>query len=177
MSSMTLSRDGAMELVGHEAIVQTRYRDSGGTWTIGVGHTRAAGPPDPATFTGAMSIPDVVALYKGDVVRYANQVNRAINASVTQTQFDALVSFHYNTGAIAHSTITAALNRGDVAGATAAFDLYHSPPAVIGRRSEEKLLFSTGRYSHGGFATLYQATAGGAVRWGTGTRIDLRPLF
>lgn len=40
---MKLSKQGAMELIGHEAIVQTRYRDTKNIWTIGVGHTKAAG--------------------------------------------------------------------------------------------------------------------------------------
>ena len=43
-------KQGAMELIGHEAIVQTRYRDTRNIWTIGVGHTKAAGDPDPAAY-------------------------------------------------------------------------------------------------------------------------------
>jgi lysozyme len=42
-----------------------------------------------------------------DLVRYARAVARALNgAPSTPGQFDALVSFHYNTGAIAKATLT-----------------------------------------------------------------------
>lgn len=42
-----------------------------------------------------------------DLKRYAVDVARAIGATPTsQAQFDALVSFHYNTGAIARATLT-----------------------------------------------------------------------
>ena len=41
-----------------------------------------------------------------DVARHARDVATALgNAQTTQAQFDALVSFHYNTGAIARSTL------------------------------------------------------------------------
>ncbi|WP_428141663.1 glycoside hydrolase family protein, partial [Bradyrhizobium sp.] len=36
-----------MALISHEGIVLSRYKDSVGVWTIGVGHTKAAGNPDP----------------------------------------------------------------------------------------------------------------------------------
>lgn len=36
-AAVKLSKAGAMVLIGHEAIVQTRYLDSKGVWTIGVG--------------------------------------------------------------------------------------------------------------------------------------------
>ena len=42
-----------------------------------------------------------------DLARYAAEVAAAIgDAPTTQAQFDALVSFHYNTGAIARATLT-----------------------------------------------------------------------
>src|SRR5690606_26793868 len=106
---MNLSRQGLMELIGHEAIVQTRYRDSAGVWTIGVGHTRAAGPPDPRTFEGTMSLTEVIALFRRDVTAYSAAVRAAIRVPVSQTEFDALVSFHYNTGAIGRAALVRSL--------------------------------------------------------------------
>lgn len=49
-----------------------------------------------------------------DLIRYAADVARALGqAPTTQPQFDALVSFHYNTGAIARATLTARHIAGD----------------------------------------------------------------
>jgi lysozyme len=103
MATMKLSDAGFKELIGHEAIVETRYLDAAGVWTIGIGHTKAAGPPNPKTYTGTMSLKDVVALYAKDVQSYVDAVNAAVTGAVTQTEFDALVSFHFNTGGIKKS--------------------------------------------------------------------------
>ncbi len=57
-----------------------------------------------------------------DLVRYAGEVATAIGAApTTQGQFDALVSFHYNTGAIARATLTKKHVAGDHAGAAREF--------------------------------------------------------
>ena len=53
---------------------------------------------------------------------YVPEVLRALaGAPVTQGQLDALVSFHYNTGAIARATLTRKHRAGDYAGAQAEF--------------------------------------------------------
>lgn len=52
-----------------------------------------------------------------DLVRYAAVVADAIGkAPTTQSQFDALVSFHYNTGAIRRATLTKKHIAGDFTG-------------------------------------------------------------
>ena len=57
-----------------------------------------------------------------DLVRYAADVARALGeAPATQSQFDALVSFHYNTGAIARATLTKKHIAGDYHGAAREF--------------------------------------------------------
>lgn len=57
-----------------------------------------------------------------DLVRYAADVARALgDTPTTQPQFDALVSFHYNTGAIARATLTAKHRAGDTQGAAREF--------------------------------------------------------
>ena len=45
---MQMTERGLLALAGHEGVVPAPYRDSTGTWTFGIGHTAAAGPPDPA---------------------------------------------------------------------------------------------------------------------------------
>ena len=57
-----------------------------------------------------------------DLLRYAADVAAAIgDAPTSQAQFDALVSFHYNTGAIARATLTRKHREGDRAGAAREF--------------------------------------------------------
>ncbi len=171
---MNLSRDGAMELIGHEAIVQTRYKDSVGVYTIGVGHTKAAGGLDPATFAGELPLKDVFDLFFHDVQKYVADVNAAVRHAVNQTQFDALVSFHYNTGAIRKASLTQRVNAGDMAGAAQGFMAYVKPKEIIARRTKERDLFATGKYSNRGLAMIYPATPNGAIQWAKGHRVDLR---
>lgn len=57
-----------------------------------------------------------------DLARYAAEVAAAIGSALTtQSQFDALVSFHYNTGAIRTATLTKRHIAGDYAGAAHEF--------------------------------------------------------
>lgn len=89
----------------------------GAPWTIGWG---ATGPGiGPAT---VWTREECDARLAADIRRYAAEVTRASGgAQTTQAQFDALVSFHYNTGAIARATLTRKHVAGDLAGAAAEF--------------------------------------------------------
>jgi lysozyme len=173
MPTMTFSTDGLRELVGHEAIVQTRYLDSVKVWTIGIGHTAKAGPPDPKTYLGEMPIDEVIALYRKDLVRYVADVNKALTTTVSQTEFDALVSFHFNTGGIFRASLVKSLNKGDRKLAAKQFLNWKSPPSIIGRRTKEQTLFATGAYQNGGKGLLVPADKAGKVLWGKGKSIDL----
>jgi lysozyme len=86
-------------------------------WTIGWG---ATGPGIRKGTTWTQDECD--ARLEVDVARHAADVARAIGkASTTQAQFDALVSFHYNTGAIGRATLTRLHVAGDHAGAAREF--------------------------------------------------------
>lgn len=90
---------------------------SGAPWTIGWGAT------GPGIGPGTVWRQDECdARLARDLERYAAEVARALDdAPTSQAQFDALVSFHYNTGAIARATLTARHNAGDHAGAAEEF--------------------------------------------------------
>ncbi|QYU66673.1 lysozyme [Leptolyngbya sp. 15MV] len=80
----------------------------GAPWTIGWGATGPGIAPG-TVWTQAQCD----ARLDADLARYAAEVARAIgDAATTQAQFDALVSFHYNTGAIARATLTRMQNQG-----------------------------------------------------------------
>ena len=89
----------------------------GAPWTIGWGATGA--DIGPGTVWTRSECDARLAI---DVARHAADVVRALgDAPTTQAQFDALVSFHYNTGAIARATLTRRHRQGDFAGAAAEF--------------------------------------------------------
>jgi len=169
---MKLSDKGLMALIAHEGIVQSRYKDSVGVWTIGVGHTAAAGGIDPAKFNGTLTMREVFDMLRHDVARYEAAVDKAVKVPLAQHQFDALVSFHYNTGAIGKATLVKKINSGDFEGAAKGFDAWVNPPEIKPRRMAEKALFKSGVYPEA-FATLYPATPQGKVLWASGKRVDL----
>lgn len=85
----------------------------GAPWTIGWGATGHGIGPE-SVWTQSECDERLVR----DLVRYSSEVERAlVGAPVTQNQFDALVSFHYNTGAIARATLTRKHRAGDYLGA------------------------------------------------------------
>lgn len=171
---MNLSDKGAMELISHEGIVLTPYYDSVGVLTWGVGHTAKAGEPLPSKLWGKeASLAEVFRVFKKDAERYAAQVRLAFTAPLTQAQFDAAVSFHFNTGAINRATWVKKFNAGDIAGAKKGFMDWRKPAEIIPRRRKECDLFFKGIYSGGGKATVYPATSEGNVLWGKGKQVDL----
>jgi lysozyme len=79
------------------------YLDVKQVWTFGIGHTAAAGPPDPATMPRGMpadidaGIRVAFRVFRADLARYEAAVLRALKVPLAPHEFDALVSFHYNT--------------------------------------------------------------------------------
>ena len=86
-------------------------------WTIGWGATGPGIGPG-TTWTPGQCDARLVA----DLARFSDEVAQAIGTAPTsQAQFDALVSFHYNTGAIGRATLTRRHCAGDFAGAAREF--------------------------------------------------------
>ncbi|MEQ8772196.1 MAG: lysozyme [Erythrobacter sp.] len=122
---------------------------SGGEpWTIGWGAT------GPGLEAGTRIGPGTVwtqaqcdARLDADLQRYAADVERAIgDAQTTQAQFDAMVSFHYNTGAIARATLTRKHCAGDHAGAAREFARWNKAggrvmKGLVRRRAAEAALY------------------------------------
>ena len=117
---MRTSDKGIAALLSHEGVVPGPYIDSVGVHTYGVGHTAAAGSPDPKRMAPGMpkdldaALVNVFEVFRKDLAKYERAVELAIKVPVTQTQFDAAVSFHFNTGAIAKASWVKKLNAGDV---------------------------------------------------------------
>jgi GH24 family phage-related lysozyme (muramidase) len=84
-----------------------------------------------------------------DMVKYANQVTHALSGALTnQHQFDALVSFQYNTGSLASSTLLKKHKAGDYAGAALEFGKWvraggHVLQGLVRRRAAEAALYKS----------------------------------
>ena len=152
---MQMTDRGLLALVRHEGLVPGPYTDVKQVWTFGIGHTAAAGVPDPATMPRGMpadldaGIREAFRVLRTDLARYEAAVLHAVKVPLEPHEFDALVSFHYNTGGIAKAALTRHLNAGDRAAAAAAFMGWLKPAAIRPRREAERDLFATGRYPAG----------------------------
>jgi len=177
---MEVSKRGLVEIASHEGIVPMPYLDSVGVWTVGIGHAEVSGrAPNPRKMPRGVeiSMQEVFDMFRDDMANFEAGVNRAVKVPVEQHEFDALVSFHYNTGGIHRATITRRLNAGDRAGAASAFMMWRKPPEIIGRRRKEMTLFRTGSYSSGGWASVFRATDKGRVIWSSGKRVNVAAML
>jgi len=117
----------------------------GDPWTIGWGATGKGIRPGTIWTQEQCD-----ARLESDLVRYAKDVDRALgDAPTSQSQFDALVSFHYNTGAIGKATLTRKHKAGDLAGAAREFDRWcyaggRVMKGLVRRRAAESALYGAG---------------------------------
>jgi lysozyme len=152
---MHMTDRGLLALIRHEGVVPGPYLDAKDVWTFGIGHTAAAGPPDPAQMPRGMpadldaGIREAFRLFRTDLAAYEAEVLRAVKVPLAPHEFDALVSFHYNTGGIAKAALTRHLNAGNRAAAAQAFMGWLRPAAIRSRREAERDLFAEGRYPTG----------------------------
>ncbi|MCH4540216.1 lysozyme [Ochrobactrum sp. A-1] len=111
---MKTSTAGRKLIEQREGVELTAYKDSAGIWTIGVGHTSAAGAPK---VTPGMKITAAEAseILSRDLATFEAAVSSAVKVPLNQNEFDALVSFAFNVGAGAFksSTLLKRLNAGD----------------------------------------------------------------
>lgn len=120
-------------------------------WTIGWGATGAGLQRGSRIGPGTVwTQKQCDARLAADLKRYAREVSQAIGtAPTTQEQFDAMVSFHYNTGAIARATLTKRHVAGDYEGAANEFKRWNKAAGRVlkgltRRRMEETQLYRKG---------------------------------
>ena len=152
---MKTSERGRAFIAAREGLRLTAYPDpatGGAPWTIGVGHTSAAGPP--AVSPGLrISRKTALAILARDLARFEEAVSAAIRVPLAAHEFDALVSLAFNIGPgrFAGSTLARRLNAGDRPGAAAAFGDWTRAagrvlPGLVLRRQAERRLFASGDY-------------------------------
>src|SRR6185312_1778744 len=141
---MKTSSQGRAFIEAFEGRFLHTYDDGTGVLTIGYGHTSEAGPPE---VTPGMTITDEEcdAILASDLGAVEKEVSRLITARLAQQQFDALVSFQFNTGALGIS-IAHKINVGNITGAMATLLQYdHAGGRVMAgltrRRQAERTMF------------------------------------
>jgi lysozyme len=143
--NLTTDAAGRAFITKEEGEVLRTYKCAAGVLTIGVGHTGAdvkAGQ----TITREQS----QALLTRDLARFEAAVNRAVTRPISQSKFNALVSFAFNLGegALVKSSLLRLVNAGstDAAAITKAFKLWRNVngqpnPAIEARRGREAALY------------------------------------
>lgn len=149
MTAMRMSAVGRAKLTQREGVRLKAYKDSVGIWTIGIGHTSAAGLPKVVpglTITKAQCDE----IFARDLQKYEDAVSMVVKVPVSQNEFDAMVSLCYNIGpgAFKSSTVVKKLNAHDRVGAAAAFANWNKAggkilPGLVRRRADEAKQFQT----------------------------------
>lgn len=143
---------GKQFIYQHEGEVLHPYNDSEGHATIGVGHLLHLGPVTDAdrkkwagfTHEAAMALFDADLDRFEKAVRKVTKVAEAKGRRIGPNKYNALVSFTLNVGItnFTNSTMAKLLRQGATDGEVAAqFDRWHIPPAIIGRRNDERDLY------------------------------------
>lgn len=123
------------------------YRCPAGRWTIGYGHTHGVK-------SGMTVTPEEAEdLLVEDLKTCEEAIERLVKVDLTQSQFDALVSFVFNLGVgnFRNSTLLKKLNRGDYNGASQEFSRWNKArvegqlkplAGLTRRRAAESALFN-----------------------------------
>ena len=143
-----ISRKGLDLICGFEGLELQAYDDGVGVCTIGYG-TTIYPHGQPIRYGDRCTIEQAKDYMQHDLRKFESAVNQAVTITLTQNQFDALVSLSYNigTGAFKNSTLLKLLNSGDYIAASHQFDVWikaggNTVQGLVNRRAVEKLYFS-----------------------------------
>ena len=109
-----ISPHGLAKLKQWEGLKTKAYKDSGGVWTIGYGHTATAGEPKPRAGM-VITAAEAESILLKDLTQYEAAVESLVKVELNDNQFAALVSFAFNVGigAFKNSTLLKKLNQGN----------------------------------------------------------------
>jgi len=165
-----------MEIISHEAIICEAYSDSKNIWTWGVGVTSKSGHGVERYKDNPQSIARVIEVFEWLLrEKYAPDVLRAFKGhDLTDAQFTAALSFHYNTGAILKASWVKSWLAGNRDKARAEIMNWTKPKELWERRRKERDLFFDGKWSADGKATVFQVRKPSyAPSWSSAKRIDV----
>ena len=161
---MKTSLNGILAIINEEALVLSTYRDAAGVLTIGVGHTASAGGMAPK-LGNRITIEQGVALFASDLAKFERRVSAAVKRTLAQHEFDALVSFDFNTGKIEGGTVDDKLDQGDIEAAMATLQRYDKAggkklAGLDRRRDNEEAMFRHGTYPETNSIKVYDTWPG-----------------
>ena len=156
---MKTSDNGRKFIEGFEGLFLKAYDDANdhivqpgqsihGTLTIGYGHTNTAGPPH--VYIGMeITKEEADTILGSDLTSVELQVAHLIKVPINQNQFDALVSFDFNTGGLGRSSTLRDINAGHMQAAADALLMWDRAsgrvlPGLLHRRRAERELFLRG---------------------------------
>ncbi|HJV02608.1 MAG TPA: lysozyme [Burkholderiaceae bacterium] len=152
-NNLSLSAEGQRRLRRRES-VRGYYNDGGGNrgnCTYGIGILLHRGPCTSEELARPLTAAQIESSFRAAVREAERAVRRNVNRrQLTQEQFDALVSFTFNTGAGRAHRVLQRVNQGDLAGAAAAIRGYTFSsrngrmipmPGLVSRRLEESAPF------------------------------------
>jgi lysozyme len=146
-------KERGLDLVKHfESLFLKAYQDPVGVWTIGWGHTGLKHNDGTVHKGRAITEDDAHELLRHDMETFAERVAEFITVPLNDDQFDALVSFDFNTGGLAKSTLRKKLNAGDYEGAANEFPKWNKAGGKVlrgltrRRKSEQNLFLGKADY-------------------------------
>ncbi|GAA5100335.1 lysozyme [Bartonella acomydis] len=155
-----ISQEGLALIKQWEGLRLNAYKDAIGVWTIGYGHTNSAGKP---FVHKGMTLTEQQAedLLRQDLRKFENAVEQAVQVSLTDEQFAALVSFCYNIGttAFCNSTLLKKLNNSEYEAIPAELQKWTKAggkrlQGLVHRRAAEAGLWAKGAYVSSNYQTV-----------------------
>lgn len=142
----SISAEGLALIQSHEGFRAEPAQLPDGNWVVGYSHVRVGDAGE------ALAQEEAAQLLVMDVAPIERLVNARVTAPLTQSQFDALVSFAFSVGAEAfeQSQTLRRANAGDMIAAACAMDAWRKSDvggelevvdALVRRRAAEKALF------------------------------------
>lgn len=139
---MKADKNGIEFLKSLEGLRLEPYQCTAGVWTIGYGHTWSVDEHTPK-----ITPEQADEFLKDDLDFFEKNLTRLIRITITQSEFNALLSFAFNVGIerIRESTLLKKLNLGDIRGAAKELDKWVYAGGKISeglknRREKEKAL-------------------------------------
>lgn len=172
---MEITYKVALEVATHEAIIRQAYKDSVGTWTWSIGLTSATGHIVERYIGKPQSLDHCLRVYIWALNNYADAVRKMFKGyPLTEAQFAAALSFHWNTGAIESASWVPLFKAKKYAAAEKKFMEWDKPAEIIGRRKAEANLLFRGVWSQTGKITEYtKLTTKSTPVWKSAKKIDI----
>jgi lysozyme len=146
-----ISDAGLNFVAGWEGFRPTAYNDAAGHATIGFGHLLHTGPVTALDRKRHLTRAQGLKLFRQDMRRFEDAVNRYVTVPLEQAQFDALCSFAFNVGIIGFrdSTLLRHLNNERRTAAADEFLKWNKAggrtlEGLTRRRQAERKMFLTG---------------------------------